>query len=101
MERDRHVRRDGNDYAQALANCCRAGLAWPREPDSVLMKTVSGLAQVFGYVDSRAGDLLERETDPRITLEMLHDWERNWGLPDECFPNVTAWTRVTRRWSAR
>ena len=85
---DKHVRRDGNDYAQALANLLPRGLAWPREPDSVLMKTVSGLAQIFGYVDSRAGDLLEREVDPRITLEMLPDWERNWGLPDECFPNV-------------
>jgi uncharacterized protein YmfQ (DUF2313 family) len=29
--------------------------------------------------------LLEQETDPRKTIELLPDWERNWGLPEECF----------------
>lgn len=84
---DRHVRRDKDDYAQALAALLPTGPAWTREPSSTLMKLVGGLAGVFGYVDSRAGDLLERETDPRITQELLTDWERNWGLPDECFPD--------------
>jgi uncharacterized protein YmfQ (DUF2313 family) len=32
---------------------------------------------------------LERESDPRYTVELLPDWERAWGLPDECFPSVT------------
>lgn len=48
------------------------------------MRTVQGLAAYWGFVDSRAADLLERETDPRITIEMLSDWERAWGLPDPC-----------------
>jgi uncharacterized protein YmfQ (DUF2313 family) len=82
---DRHVRRDGDDYATALASLLPEGMAWPRDEDSLLMRTVSGLAQVFGFVDSRAADLLERETDPRLTLEMLVDWETAFGLPDPCF----------------
>jgi uncharacterized protein YmfQ (DUF2313 family) len=49
------------------------------------MRVVRGLAQYWGFVDSRAGDLLERESDPRATVELLPDWERNWGLPDPCF----------------
>jgi uncharacterized protein YmfQ (DUF2313 family) len=84
MPRDRHVRRSGDDYAVQLAALLPQGIAWSREPDSVLMKVIRGLAQIFGFVDSRAADLLERESDPRITLELLPDWERNWGLPDPC-----------------
>jgi uncharacterized protein YmfQ (DUF2313 family) len=83
---DRHVRRTGADYAQALAALLPRGLAWPRNPATTLMSGVRGLAEVFGFVDSRAADLLERESDPRSTLELLPDWERNWALPEECFP---------------
>lgn len=83
---DKHVRRSGDDYADALAALLPTGPAWPRQADSVLMRVVEGFAQIWGSpVDSRAADLLERETDPRFTLEMLSDWERNWGLPDPCF----------------
>lgn len=82
---DRHVRRSGDDYAEALTDLLPYGQAWPRWIDSTLMRTVRGLAQVWGYFDSRAADLLERESDPRYTLELLPDWERNWGLPDPCF----------------
>jgi uncharacterized protein YmfQ (DUF2313 family) len=81
---DRHIRRGATEYFSALANLLPKGLAWPRNEDSVLMRTVKGLAAYWGFVDNRAADLLERETDPRITLEMLSDWERAWGLPDPC-----------------
>lgn len=77
-----HVRRSGDDYAGALANLLPTGLAWPRDLASTLMKVVSGLGQVWGTVDSRAADLLERESDPRITEELLPDWERNFGVID-------------------
>jgi uncharacterized protein YmfQ (DUF2313 family) len=85
MPADRHIRRSGDDYAQQLAALLPQGLAWPREADSVLMKTVRGLAQIFGFVDARAADLLEIESDPRKTIELLIDWERNFGLPDPCY----------------
>jgi uncharacterized protein YmfQ (DUF2313 family) len=49
------------------------------------MSLIGGLAQIWGQpVDARAADLLERESDPRATIELLPDWERNWGLPDPC-----------------
>jgi uncharacterized protein YmfQ (DUF2313 family) len=54
-----------------------------------LVRACDGLSQYWGYVDGRAGDLLERESDPRYTLELLPDWERAWGLPDACFPTAT------------
>lgn len=88
MASDRHIRRSGDDYAEALTKLLPTGQAWPRDSKSVIMRVVRGLAQVFGFVDGRAADLLERESDPRTTLEMLEDWERNWGLPDPCFTGI-------------
>jgi uncharacterized protein YmfQ (DUF2313 family) len=86
---DRHIRRGGDAYAEAYANLLPVGMAWPREVNSVLMRVVKGIGQVWGnWVDRRAADLLERETDPRLTLEMLSDWERAWGLPDDCFLGI-------------
>ena len=82
---DVHVRRSGDDYAVALANLLPHGQAWPRSPQSTMMQALNGLAQIFGFCDARAADLLEQESDPRITIELLGDWERNWGLPDPCF----------------
>jgi uncharacterized protein YmfQ (DUF2313 family) len=84
-ERDVHVRRSGTDYAHALMALLPQGQAWPRTFGAALDLTVTGLAKVFGFVDGRAADMLEIESDPRITFEMLEDWERNWGLPDPCF----------------
>jgi len=82
---DTHMRRTGDDYAEGLNSLLPLGPAWPRDPLSALMATVRGLAQIWGLVDSRAADLLEQESDPRKTLELLPDWERNWGLPDPCY----------------
>jgi len=86
---DRHLRRSAEDYGQQLLKLLPQGQAWPRAPDSTLARVCYGLAEYWGFVDSRAADLLERESDPRITLELLPDWERAWGLPDPCFPKAT------------
>jgi uncharacterized protein YmfQ (DUF2313 family) len=85
---DRHLRRTGDDYAAALADLLPTGPVWPRDEDSVLMRLVRGLANIFGFVDSRAADFLETESDPRKTIEMLDRWEENWGLPDPCFKSA-------------
>lgn len=84
-ETDRHVRRSGDDYADGFASLLPRGRAWPRDPEATLMKVVGGLAQIWGgEVDRRAADLIERETDPRFTRDMIEEWERAFGLPDLC-----------------
>lgn len=95
---DKHVRRSGDDYAVALRNLLPQGLAWPTNPVSVLAKVIKGLAQIFGYVDGRAADLLEIETDPRLTSELLPEWERAFGLPDNCLP-LPPTDEITRRFN--
>ena len=84
MSDDKHIRRGGEAYGNALMSLLPQGLAWPRYPGTILVNTVRGLANYWGFVDGRAADLLEIESDPRYTTEMLSDWERNWGLPDPC-----------------
>jgi uncharacterized protein YmfQ (DUF2313 family) len=89
MSADRHIRRSGDDYTQAFLALLPQGQAWPREPGSTLVRASDGLMQYWGFVDGRAADLLERESDPRKTIELLPDWEKAWGLPDPCFPKAT------------
>jgi len=84
-EPDKHVTRSGEDYAEAMQALLPIGQAWPRHQDSVLMKVVRGLTRIWGDFELRASHLLEQESDPRITVELLPDWERNWGLPDPCY----------------
>jgi uncharacterized protein YmfQ (DUF2313 family) len=81
---DQHVRRRGEDYGQAMLELLPHGQAWPRSLDSTLVPVVYGLGEYWGFVDGRAADLLEIESDPRATSELLTDWERAWGLPDPC-----------------
>jgi uncharacterized protein YmfQ (DUF2313 family) len=82
---DRHLRRLGQDYGSAFLTLLPQGQAWPKYPGTTLDLACRGLAEYWGFVDSRAADLLEQESDPRKTLELLPDWERNWGLPDPCY----------------
>jgi len=81
---DHHVRRGQEEYAFGLAALLPQGIAWPRWSESTFMKVVYGLAGIMGWADGRAADLLERESDPRQTTEMLDSWETAWGLPEPC-----------------
>lgn len=95
---DKHVRRTGSDYVVAFRALLPQGIAWPTSSTSVLSKVINGLSQIFGYADDRAADLLEVETDPRLTTELLPEWERAFGLPDNCFP-LPPTDQVTRRFN--
>lgn len=78
------IQRTGDDFAGGLSALLPTGIAWPREPDRVLMQMVRGLAEEWARVDSRGSDLLGRESDPRATIELLDAWETAFGLPDPC-----------------
>jgi len=83
---DRHIRRDGSSYREAFFGLLPQGIAWPRYAiNGPIWQVIDGLTKYWGTVDARAADLLEQESDPRLTIELLPDWERNWGLPDICY----------------
>ncbi len=67
-----------DDYYALLLGLRPTGPAWPADDDQ-LRAIADGLARAH----NRALGLAE-ESDPRTTSEMLADWERNAGLPDEC-----------------
>lgn len=64
------------------------GVPWPGD-GSLLSKLLHAICDSFARVDARADDLL-RESRVASVSELLDDWERDYGLPDECGVFVSA-----------
>jgi uncharacterized protein YmfQ (DUF2313 family) len=71
------------DYRRQLQGLLPQGNAWPRDEDSTLTAFLDAAAEEFARVDGRAGALVD-EADPTTAAELLADWERVAGLPDNC-----------------
>lgn len=82
------------EYRDALAGLLPTGAAWAKASDSTLMLLLMALGAEFERLNGRASQLLA-ETIPSSTTELLPDWERNFGLPEECV--VAAQTVLERR----
>lgn len=71
-------------FFQALAYLLPQGFAWPRDPDSTLMRVLRGIAGTFGelqqFIEQTVG-----EWQPATTVTRLAEWEEATGLPDACF----------------
>ncbi|MCA3418095.1 MAG: DUF2313 domain-containing protein [Roseomonas sp.] len=87
---------DASAYLSQLLGLLPPGDALPREPGSRLERLLSVPAAELARVDGRVEALL-READPARTTEMLADWERALGLPDECYPNEK-FSRASTAW---
>lgn len=93
-------------YGSLISSLLPEGDAWPREPGMPLAKLTDWMAAEFARVDARVADLL-READPRQTAELIEEWEREVGLPDECSAGLSTLearraaivTRLTERLS--
>jgi uncharacterized protein YmfQ (DUF2313 family) len=77
-----------DDYRALCQNLLPSGPAWSREPDAFTTRLLDAWAQELARIDARVDALIE-EADPRTTTELLPDWERNYGLPDECLTRTT------------
>ena len=84
-------------YAEQLLSLLPRGRAWSREPGSGIANLVTGLAAEYARIDGR-GEALLIESDPRSATELLPEWERLLGLPDEC--TVPSATLAARRRAA-
>lgn len=78
--------RTADDYAAHLAAHLPQGDAWPREAGTPLDRLMAWAGDGLARVDQRVLALL-READPRFTLELLAEWEDEYGLPDPCNPH--------------
>jgi uncharacterized protein YmfQ (DUF2313 family) len=82
---DKYIRHDQDDFADVMSELRPRGLAFPRDPDSVQMKIIYGLAGIWGIDFAGAADLfLTTESFPPYSINMLPDWENAFGLPDKC-----------------
>lgn len=71
------------DYQAQAQALTPTGKAWATGDDSLFNKLLLAISDEFSRVDNRAAALLE-EVDPRFTTELVEDWERVLGLPDNC-----------------
>lgn len=76
-----------DDFLGELQDLLPRGRAWPRDPDTVLTKLLSGFAKAQAEAHGRQVQLLA-EVFPATTEELLPEWEASLGLPDPCLgPN--------------
>lgn len=73
-------------YKSLLVNLLPMGRLWQAKEQPVFNDLLESFATELCRVDERIKDLL-READPRVTDELIDDWERLMGLPDECTPD--------------
>lgn len=71
------------DYAELLRALTPVGAAWSVDAGSTRRALYEAFAVEMARVDARGADALA-EGDPRLTAELLADWERVAGLPDGC-----------------
>jgi uncharacterized protein YmfQ (DUF2313 family) len=71
------------DYLEVIGDLLPIGAAWPRDPETVLMRFWGALADEWARIHARDCDLIA-EAYPCGSHELLADWERVVGLPDEC-----------------
>lgn len=74
---------DSDAYRRQLQGLLPQGAAWPRDPEATLTQVLTAVAEGLARVDQRGDDLVA-EADPRTTAELLTDWERVAGLPEDC-----------------
>jgi uncharacterized protein YmfQ (DUF2313 family) len=87
------------DYARLIEDLTPKGPAWTEDK----VRAIWG--EELARLDARIWTLV-KEADPRTTSELLADWERVLGLPDECMASLPlslnerrliAWQRITER----
>jgi len=72
-----------SDFASALSALMPRGLAWPRDPGSVMGKAIAALAPLWSR-HVAANNYLLVDAFPATAVELLPEWEAALGLPDPC-----------------
>jgi len=71
------------DYLRAAQDLLPWGVVWSREAGSVMTRFWSAVAAECARIDAAICRLFN-EADPRTSLDLLPDWERVVGIPDDC-----------------
>jgi uncharacterized protein YmfQ (DUF2313 family) len=76
-----------DDYREFGLALLPSGPAWPIQSEDYAYLLLSGLAETLARIHARINVLVE-EADPRVTAELLEDWERACGLPSACLAGI-------------
>lgn len=71
------------DYCDTLPQLFPQGLAWRMKPGGLMRQLFCALSYEYSRIEIRGRDVIN-ESDPRTTVELLEDWERNLNIPGEC-----------------
>lgn len=71
-------------FVESLSDLLPEGFAWPRDPSSVLMRTIRGIAGSFEELH-RFTHATVAQWQPYTTTLRMGEWELACGLPDVCF----------------
>lgn len=72
-----------SDFLSAIHALMPRGLAWPKDPLSVMGQVMSGLSQVWQRHTEQNNNLLI-DAFPSTSVQLLSNWEAALGLPDPC-----------------
>lgn len=72
-----------SDFLTQLQHLMPRGLAWPRDPNSVMAQVMGCLTPTFSRHTGRNNALLV-DAFPPTSVELLPEWEASLGLPDPC-----------------
>lgn len=86
---------DLEDYASQLMNLMPRGPAWDNVDTGLLSDLIYGIAAEYTRISDKMC-VLENETFPLNTTQLLTDWERVLGLPDSCTAGVAQSTGERR-----
>lgn len=74
--------RTGEEYKLLLQSLLPKGRFWTKAVSSVLAQLLWGLGEEYSRVEERAEDLIT-EAHPRTSIELLTEWETEFGIPEE------------------
>lgn len=80
--------RTADEYRNHLQALLPPGQAFPRDAGTHLADLLDGMAQELARIDGRAEHLIA-EANPQQSIELLVDWERVAGLPDNCAGTIS------------
>lgn len=72
------------DYLLQAQALLPQGRAWPRDADAVLTQVLAAISESLARSHDEACRILNVESFPCFSEELLADWEGAFGLPDEC-----------------
>lgn len=75
------------DYLNELKALLPSGPAWDFDSASTNAKLLDAWSQELARIQASADYLIE-QADPRITVDLLYDYERIFGLPTDCMTGI-------------